>query len=313
MFDQDMRTQIAATAKSLNVLPAALLAVVEVESGGRMGAKVNGRMEPMIRFEGHYFHRLLPKALRAIARDQRLAHPRAGNVTNPRHQARRWTKLKQAIKINRIAALSSVSWGVGQVMGSHWQWLGYGSVDVLVQEARSGLSGQVRLMARFIQKSGLVAKLNSQDWAGFARTYNGPGYRKNRYDKKMAAAFSRYQRLLEDQGKIGGDNSGEGEFFRKKPILKMRSRGRAVQFLQRLISDKSNTLLIDGKFGRQTRMAVERFQEGNGLIADGVVGLMTWMQLSRQLKIFTEDPKPDPSKPKPFALFVDFVFKIFRL
>ena len=63
-------------------MPAALLAVVEVESGGRIGAKVNGRMEPMIRFEGHYFHRLLPKALRAIARDQRLAHPRAGRVAN---------------------------------------------------------------------------------------------------------------------------------------------------------------------------------------------------------------------------------------
>jgi len=117
MFDQDMRTQIAATAKALNVLPEALLAVVEVESGGRTGAKVNGRLEPMIRFEGHYFYRLLPKRLRSHAWDQGLAHPRAGRIANPRNQTRRWTKLKQAIRINRIAALSSVSWGVVQVMG----------------------------------------------------------------------------------------------------------------------------------------------------------------------------------------------------
>ena len=125
-----------------------------------------------------------------------------------------------------------------------------------MQEARSGLSGQVRLMARFIQKSGLVAKLNSQDWADFARTYNGPGFRKNNYDRKMANAFARYQRLLEGQGSVGVDNSVDDEFFKRKPLLKMRSRGCAVQALQRLISDKSNTLLIDGKFGRQTRLAV---------------------------------------------------------
>ena len=259
MFDQDVRLQIAVIAKSLNVLPAALLAVVEVESGGRIGARVNGRMEPMIRFEGHYFHRLLPKSLRIIARNQRLAHPQAGRVANPRHQTCRWVKLKQAIKINRIAALSSVSWGVGQVMGAHWQWLGYGSVDVLVEEARSGLSGQVRLMARFIQKSGLVAKLNSQDWAGFARIYNGPGYRKNRYDKKMAAAFAKYQELVVSQPNVAGENSGGAGFFKKRPLLKMRSRGRAVRFLQRLISDKSGALMVDGKFGRQTRLAVESF------------------------------------------------------
>ena len=313
MFDQDMRTQIAVTAKSLDVLPAALLAVVEVESDGRIGAKVNGRMEPMIRFEGHYFYRLLPKALRAIARNQRLAHPRAGRVVNPRHQARRWSKLKQAIKINRIAALSSVSWGVGQVMGSHWQWLGYGSVDALVQEARSGLSGQVRLMARFIRKSGLVAKLNSQDWAGFARTYNGPGFRKNQYDRKLATAFARYQRILEDQGYVGDGNSADDEFFNKKPLLKMRSRGRAVWVLQRLISDNSNTLLIDGKFGRQTRLAVERYQKANGLFADGIVGAKTWMQISQRAKGIVERQKPIVSKPNIFSSFFNFVLNIFKL
>ncbi len=278
MFDSDMRAQIAITAKSLNVLPAALLAVVEVESGGRIGAKVKGRMEPMIRFEGHYFYRLLPKSLRNIARNQNLAHPSAGRISNPRAQARRWTKLNRAIKINRIAALSSVSWGVGQVMGSHWHWLGYGSVDALVQEARSGLSGQVRLMARFIQKSGLVAKLNSQDWEGFARVYNGPGFKKNQYHDKMAAAFQRHQNSFAAQGEID-ITAADTEFILKKPLLKMRSRGRAVIALQRLLTGFGYILKIDGKFGRLTRLAVEKYQQNQRMTVDGIVNQNFWARL----------------------------------
>ena len=167
------------------------MAVAEVESGGRITAKVRGRDEPVIRFEGHYFDRFLKGDARQEARAEGLASPTAGAIKNPSSQTRRWKLLNRAIKINRIAALSSVSWGIGQVMGSHWQWLGYGSVDALVAEARSGASGQLELMARYIKKSGLANALAEHDWTAFARTYNGPGYRRNKYDTKMALAFDR--------------------------------------------------------------------------------------------------------------------------
>ncbi|MEM9732729.1 MAG: N-acetylmuramidase family protein [Pseudomonadota bacterium] len=197
MFDQKTRAAIAEIAHRLEVSPAALMAVVEVESGGRALAKVAGRMEPLIRFEGHYFDRFLKGDARLEARQLGLASPKAGAVKNPRRQAARWDLLHKAIRINRTAALASTSWGVGQVMGSHWQWLGYGSADALVAEARSGVEGQIKLMARYIEKAGLVPALQAQDWAAFARRYNGPAYAKNRYDVKMANAFARHAKGME--------------------------------------------------------------------------------------------------------------------
>jgi len=64
MFEPKLMKEITEIAKAHDIEPEALMAVVEVESNGRLGAKVNGRMEPLIRFEGHYFYRLLPNAKR---------------------------------------------------------------------------------------------------------------------------------------------------------------------------------------------------------------------------------------------------------
>lgn len=174
MFDGAVMQAIERVARELGVEPAALAAVVEVESGGRVYAIVEGRPEPLIRFEGHYFDRRLSGAARERARREGLASPKAGAVANPTSQAARWALLSRAASIDRVAAWESVSWGVGQVMGAHWAWLGYASVDALVAGARDGIAGQMRLMARFIDRSGLARALRTRDWPAFARGYNGP-------------------------------------------------------------------------------------------------------------------------------------------
>ena len=48
MFDRETKSEIAKIAKRLDVPLAALLAVAEVESGGRILAKVRGKKEPLI-------------------------------------------------------------------------------------------------------------------------------------------------------------------------------------------------------------------------------------------------------------------------
>jgi len=193
-FDEYARREIERVAKDRGWPAAALLAIVEVESGGRTHAVVNGRPEPLIRFEGHYFDRRLPSEKQAVARREGLASPSAGAVKNPPGQAARWRMLARAAAIDKQAAYESVSWGLGQVMGAHWEWLGYHSVEDLVKDARNGVYGQVRLMANYIEKAGLADALKRQDWHTFAGGYNGPGYARNGYHTKMAAAYERWSK-----------------------------------------------------------------------------------------------------------------------
>ena len=194
MFDDATAHAVAQIAARINVEPAALLAVAEVESGGKAFATVNGRAEPLIRFEGHYFDRRLSGQKRAKARAEGLASPKAGEVGNPRQQADRWAMLERAAAIDEKAAYESVSWGVGQVMGAHWESLGFSSVGDLVSLCRSSVGGQVDLMARFVVRNGLAPSLRDRDWAAFARGYNGAGYKKNAYDTKMAKAYARWKK-----------------------------------------------------------------------------------------------------------------------
>jgi hypothetical protein len=262
MFNDAVITEANAAAALAGIEPAALLAVMEVESGGRLFAVVNGRNEPLIRFEGHYFDRRLTGSKQARARELGLAAPVAGAVANPSTQAGRWALLGKATQIDARAAYESTSWGVGQVMGAHWLWLGFANVQALVAEARSGAGGQIRLMVRYIDKAGLIKALNSHDWQAFARGYNGPGYAKNAYDKKLAAAYDR-------RASGAKHPAGTG------PLLRLGSKGEAVADIQNRLVRLGYPLQVDGLFGPATRDAVRRFQKDKGLAADGIVGAKT--------------------------------------
>ena len=266
-LDPALRAAIDKEARRLDIAPAALAAVVAVESGGRLFARVNGCEEPLIRFEGHYFDRRLAGRLREIARKAGLADPRPGAVRNPRSQAARWAMLKRAASIHHAAAHESCSWGCGQVMGSHWRWLDYPSVDALVADARNGVGGQVRLMGRFIGKSGLDDALRRQDFRSFAKSYNGAAYGKNAYDRKMAEAFDTYSKSF------GGDPAAPPE--PAQMLLRRGSRGEAVLSLQRDLEAAGCRLAIDGVFGPATEAAVKRVQTAHGLVGDGIVGPRT--------------------------------------
>lgn len=269
MFTQTTADEIRKVAAEFGIEPAALLAVAEIESAGNVFAVVEGRQEPVIRFEGHYFDRRLSGEAQARARAEGLAAPNAGVVANPASQAARWRLLERAAAIDRKAAYESVSWGLGQVMGSHWEWLGFADVDALVDEARRGAGGQAQLMARFIEKSGLKEALAKRDWEAFARGYNGPGFRKNAYDTKLAAAYRRHA-----GGAASGDDEAEPAAVTRM-LLGEGSVGEAVRDLQQSLAALGYPLAVDGIFGKETEKAVSAFQRDHGLGADGIVGPRT--------------------------------------
>ena len=196
MFDSQTIAALTTMANEADIDPAALLAIAEVESGGQALFDINGSKEPAIRFEGHYFDRRLSGSLREFARTNGLSAPAAGRIRNPKSQAARWLLLERAMDLSKKAALESTSWGLGQVMGAHWEWLGYATVDDLVEEARGSVAGQARLMLRFIEKAKLLGVLKACNWSEFARRYNGPAFARNKYDKRMADAYQRWQKQL---------------------------------------------------------------------------------------------------------------------
>lgn len=262
MVDSAVMREIGTAARELGVEAAALAAVADVESGLKAFAEIDGRAEPLIRFEGHYFDRRLAGPAREEARRQGLAAPRAGTVKNPASQAARWQLLSRAAAIDRKAAYESTSWGMGQVMGAHWAWLGYASVDALAAEARSGARGQLQLMARYIDKAGLTEALRRRDWAAFARGYNGPGFRSNGYDGKLDRAYARH-------AAIGGTAAPAATALRRG------ARGEAVRALQTALTATGYALALDGVFGPATERAVRAFQARNGLVVDGIAGPAT--------------------------------------
>lgn len=268
MFDDAVMQEIALVARELKVEAAALAAVADIESALKTHAMIDGRAEPLIRFEGHYFDRRLAGAAREEARRQGLASPEAGGVKNPASQAARWKLFARASAIDAKAARESTSWGIGQVMGAHWAWLGYGNAEALVAEARSGLRGQLRLMARYIDKAGLAPALRGHDWAAFARGYNGPGFRKNDYDGKLARAYARYARAasLDESPSVA-------------TTLRRGARGQAVHGLQIALTARGYPLFADGMFGPATEHAVRAFQARNRLAVDGIVGPATMAAL----------------------------------
>lgn len=268
-MDTDLFAAAETEATRLGLEPAHLLAVADVETALVAFAGVGGRSEPLIRFEGHYFDRRLSGDRRDMARTAGLASPTAGAIRNPASQAARWRMLDRAAAIDRKAAYESTSWGLGQVMGAHWAWLGYANVDALVTQARSGAAGQFALMARYIDKAGLADALSRGDWKAFARGYNGPAYAQNAYDRKLQAAFAKHARA------------------RLKPaasasaVLRRGSRGDAVAALQRELAILGAPLVADGIFGARTEDAVRSYQQRRGLIVDGIVGPQTRAALER--------------------------------
>ena len=188
------RKDLQQAADRLGVPLASVMAVNQVESRGE-GFASNGR--PVILFERHVmFERLQANGLSEAEADALAAkHPalvnrKAGGYVGGTAEHQR---LAQAAQIHYAAALESASWGLFQIMGYHWQRLGYFDAQHFADTMALSEAAQLDAFVSFIETDTALHKaLKGKKWAEFARRYNGPAYGRNLYDVRLARAYAQF-------------------------------------------------------------------------------------------------------------------------
>jgi hypothetical protein len=182
---------LARAAAKLDVSLACVRAVSEVESRGS-GFLSDGR--PTILFERHVFW----KRLKARGIDPAPHAERSPDIVSQtfggyQGGAAEYTRLASAELIDATAARESASWGSFQVMGYHWERLGYPSIDDFVARMCRSEGEHLDAFVRFVNADpALLAALKRRDWAAFAKGYNGPNYARNRHDTKLEQEYRKF-------------------------------------------------------------------------------------------------------------------------
>jgi hypothetical protein len=221
--------------ETLGVSDAEIWAVLTVET---RGFGFLSDRSPAILFERHWFHKLTENKHDNGNSD--ISNRLPGGYLGGKAE---YSRLEKALALDEEAALKSASWGIGQVMGFNFRVAGYSSVKEMVLAMIQAENEQLLGMANFIKGNGLAKALQRQNWASFAKGYNGRDFKKNEYDTRLAAAHAKYCKILPDLG--------------------LRQAQAALMFLG------FNPGPIDGLRGRRTRSALTDFQQRFGLNASG--------------------------------------------
>lgn len=186
------QSDLERAAAALGVPLAVVMAVNEVESAGA-GFLANHR--PKILFERHVMHRRLRDHYKVdpaphVAASPNIVNPARGGYLGDEAEHKR---LQLASAIHADCAIESASWGLFQIMGWHWSALGYTSARDFAQHMSLSEGAQLDAFVRFVLADKAVHRaLKAGKWAEFAERYNGPDYRANAYDTRIAAAVERF-------------------------------------------------------------------------------------------------------------------------
>lgn len=174
---------IARVAHQLGCDEDAIHAVLDVEARGS-GFDDHGR--PAMLFEPHVFYRNLKGAKQDRAVRAGLAYPK-WRKGYPRDS---YPRLIAAAAIDMEAAHKASSWGLSQILGENCKEAGFGTAIEMVEACCESEDRQIAMMAAVIRARNLRAALIKRDWATFARSWNGPAYKDNAYDVRLAQRFA---------------------------------------------------------------------------------------------------------------------------
>lgn len=186
-------TDYQAAAKNLKCDVASIKAVAEVESSGD-GFLSDGRVK--ILFEGHQFYRFTKGAFAqsnpTICYQKWTTQFYTKGANADIRGAGELARLAQAMALNNTAALLSASYGKFQIMGFNFAICGFVKVDDFYEAMQVSEGEQLNAFCNYIKGNTLDDELRSHNWAELAKRYNGPEYKKNAYDTKLAKAFAKY-------------------------------------------------------------------------------------------------------------------------
>lgn len=266
--------------KFLRCQPAATRAVIEVETGGS-GFDSMGNVKFL--FEPHRFYaelkgnsNLLNEAVR-----QGLAYPKwKGPGSYPKTPELRWEQFQKACDLDETKAIRAASWGLGQIMGSEYSEAGYNSPEEMVSAFATSEGEQLHGMANLIKARNLDIQMRKfpdiAACSAFALRYNGAGYKKNQYHTKLQSSYNRWILRQQSSTPIVADDG----------ILRVGSRGDRVKALQQTLKDKGYTVVgrVDGKFGKDTRDAVNAWKADDGRTLDGQMDQQDLLDLDNSPK-----------------------------
>lgn len=227
-----------------------LRAFVQVEAAGRPYDR-HGR--PTMLFEPHVFYR----NLKGEERDRAVAAGLAYEKWRRDYPPESYTRLFEAVKINEDAALKSCSIGLSQVLVENHSMVGYPTPQAMWQAFMDDEEEHIESMVRYILATGIDDDIRAERWETVARVYNGPGFKRNGYDTKLAAAFRQW---------VQRPDTAWSPDRPDPAVISITDSATLMTVQKRLIElGYPEVGRPDGKFGSKTRAAVLGFRADHGL------------------------------------------------
>jgi hypothetical protein len=206
-------------ARQMGVDVASVLAVWQIESGGRVHVPGSA----VIRFENHLFYRLWGRA-NEDTYNRHFRHGGHAGLPGKSYQNHRFredpsgewlpqhgedgggqsTEYRVLALARRLAgdgaAIQCISMGGPQILGSNYRGLGYASPRQMYDAFQASEHSHVLGFFDFCRQTAapsrgaLIGYLRDQRWQDFARYYNGPG-QVERYGGLLQAAYTQAKRL----------------------------------------------------------------------------------------------------------------------
>ncbi|QBE65946.1 LysM peptidoglycan-binding domain-containing protein [Pseudoduganella lutea] len=106
-----------------------------------------------------------------------------------------YKRLLKAYQLDQDAAIESCSWGAFQIMGEYWKTMRYESAKDFSRKVSRSPREQMRSFILYIKyvSPKIVTHLKNLDWAAVAAAYNGPRYKDNAYDVKLAEEYKKFK------------------------------------------------------------------------------------------------------------------------